>query len=451
VNLKAHLLLQIILVAVICLMATGAYVLLQTNRQIKLDAAITLDAVGKYLEIQLLQIDANLQDSRHFPDFDLWKQTHAASGVCLHYVSDNRQSSYGLCQGEDSPTKRWPGTFETLYRQIFSPGLGLTRPLSFKGEYHGYITVIPSAEMELARAWERLTGLLGLSASTATAVCLLVYLSIYRALRPAKMIVDNLEQMQAADSLLQLPTFKLLEWQRIGTAINAYAATQKQLLSDRKKLALQLMSVQEEERRFLARELHDEFGQCLSAINALSSSIVQTAKQDCPQLVPEAESIAKINRRVMETVRTLLLRLRPAELDELGLVASLHTMVTAWNQQYSGQIHCQLIVDGDLQQLNEPLPIALYRIVQEGLTNIAKHSAATLATVNLKIVGQTIILTIEDNGQSTVFPLLEQKGFGLLGIRERVNGLGGQLDFLARESGGLLLQVTLPKQISIEG
>jgi len=431
-------------------MATGAYVLFQVNRQVKQEAAITLDSVGKYLEIQLLQIDANLKDPRHFPDFDLWKQTHADAGVCLQYVSDNRESNYGLCQGEDTSSKHWPDSFETLYRLIFRPGIGLRRPLIFKGRNHGFITVIPSAEMELARAWERLIGLLGLSASTAIAICLLVYLSISRALRPAQMIVANLEQMQAADSVLRLPTFKLLEWQRIGVAINTFANTQRHLLLERKKLAVQLMSAQEEERRYLARELHDEFGQCLSAINALSSSIVQIAQKDCPQLVPETESIAKINRRVMESVRTLLLRLLPAELDEFGLATSLDTMVTAWNQQCSNQIHCQLILEGDLQQLKGPLPITLYRIVQEGLTNIAKHSAATKATVNLKIAGQTISLKIEDNGQSTVFPLLEQKGFGLLGIRERVNGLGGQLCLLPRQSGGLVLQVTLPKKISAE-
>lgn len=449
-NLKAHLLLQIVLVTTVCLMATAAYVLFQNNRQVKQEAAMTLDSIGKYLEIQLLRIDANLQDSRHFPDFELWKQTHAAAGVCFRYVSANREATYGLCQGEGPSIKRWPVIFEKLYRRIFNSGIELTRTLSFKGQSYGAITVIPSAEIELARAWDGLTGLLGLSASTAIAVCLLVYLSIYRALHPVQVIVDNLEKMQTADSVTVLPPFKLIEWQLIGAAINEFAATQKRLLSERKKLVLQLMSVQEEERRYLARELHDEFGQCLSAINALSSSIVQTAKTDCPQLVPETESIAKINRRVMETVRTLLMRLRPAELDELGLAASLDAMVSEWNKQYAGQVYCQLIIEGDSQLLSDPLPITLYRIVQEGLTNIAKHSRATQVAATLILAGQAITLTIEDNGIMVVLPLAENKGVGLLGIRERVNGLGGQLDLAAREGGGLTVKVILPMQITSE-
>lgn len=438
-NLKVHLLLQIVLVAIFCLMTTGPYVLFQTNRQVRQEAATTLNSVGKYLEMQLLRIDANLQEPHHFPDFELWKQTHAASGVCLRYVSANRKSSYGLCQGEDFSTKPWPLKFEQPYRIVFQPGLEFTRMLSFKSQSHGSITVIPSAE--IARAWDRLTGLLGLSASTTVAVFLLVYLTIYWALRPVKIIVNNLEKMQTADIVTPLPFFKLIEWQRIGAAINEFVATQKQLLTERKKLVLQLVTVQEEERRYLARELHDEFGQCLSAINALSTSILQTAKLDCPQLVPEVESIARINQRIIETVRTLLVRLCPAELDELGLEASLDTMITEWNKQYAGQIYCQLFIEGDSQQLAKQLPITLYRVVQEGLTNIAKLSSATQAILILKIEDQsTITLNIEDNGRLESYPLAKNQGVGLMGIRERVNGLGGGSSTCSRTSlaGSLL-------------
>lgn len=446
-NLKVHLLLQIVLVAIFCLLVTGAYVLFQTNRLVRQEAATTLNSVGKYLEMQQLRIDANLHDPRHFPDFELWRQTHAVSGQCLRYVSNDRKTSYGLCQGESLSAKRWPVIFEELYRRLFNPGVELMRTLSFKQQTVGSVTVIPSAEMELARAWDHLTGLLGLSASTTIAVCLLVYLSIYRALRPAQIIVNTLEKMQTADTVTPLPSFKLTEWQRIGDSINEFVATQKQLLTERKKLVLQLISVQEEERRYLARELHDEFGQCLSAINAFSSSILQTAKQDCPSLVPEVESIARINQRIMETVRKLLISLRPAELDELGLKTCFDTLISEWNKQYAGQRHCQLILEGDAQQLENPLPITLYRIIQEGLTNIAKHSNATQAILILKIKQpSTITLTIEDNGRMKSFPFSQNQGVGLLGIRERVNGLGGRFDLLSNESGGLTVRVTLPIQ-----
>ncbi len=444
-NLKIHLLLQIILIATMCLLATGSYVLFQVNREVKQQTATTLEAVGRYLQVQLSGISPNVQKPGRFPDFDLWKQAYPVSGVCLRYTpSDQKISTYMLCQGEAMPIKPWPKAFENSYQSIFSTGIELTRPVIFKGAEVGSITVIPSVDNELAKAWDSIKGLLGLAASTTLAVCAWVYFAIYRALRPAQTIVNRLEQMQHDDSPSPLPDFKLLEWQRIGSAINLFAATQKQLLSDRKKLVLQLMSVQEEERAFLAQELHDELGQCLTGISALSTSILQTAQQDCPQIVTEVESIARVNRRIMETVRTLLMRLRPAELDELGLDACVHTMIEEWNRQHQGRIVCRLTIHGNNQSLQPPLPIVLFRIVQEGLTNITKHANATEAIIKLEIVQCNTSLTIEDNGKLDVFPFLKSKGLGLLGIRERVTGLGGSFELSKSPLGGLRLQVNLP-------
>ena len=141
----------------------------------------------------------------------------------------------------------------------------------------------PSAEMEIAQAWDNLCSLLGLSAMTVLAVCLLVYLSISRALRPAKIIVQDWRVWKKEHDY-RLPSFELIEWQCIATAINQLAASQQQLLAEHQKLAVQMIDVQEEERRYLARELHDEFGQCLAAINAVAASIAQTAEQQCPSL-----------------------------------------------------------------------------------------------------------------------------------------------------------------------
>jgi two-component system, NarL family, sensor histidine kinase UhpB len=443
-NLKFHLLLQIAIVATICLMVTAAYVLYRANHQIKQETQMTADSLGKQLEVQLLRIDANIEQSNRFPDFDLWKQTHMAAGICVRYISINKEHTYGLCQGESLSTSRWPSAFEKMYRRVFNPGLEVSRAISFKGREYGSITVNPNAEIELARAWDNVVALLGLSASTVVAVCLLVYITIYRALRPAPLIVSGLEKMHDGDLTIRLPTFKLIEWQRIGAAINEFSATQNQLLTDRKKLVLKLMTLQEEERRYLARELHDELGQCLAAINAVAASIAQTAKQDCPVIVPEAENITRINRHIMETVRTLLVRLRPAEIDELGLEGCLKAMIMEWNRQSPGKIHYQLIIKGDCQSLIEPLPITLFRIVQEGLTNIAKHSKATEVSVTLEISEQIVVLTIADNGKVENLPFAENQGIGLLGIRERANGLGGQLNLKLDQSGGLIVRVELP-------
>ncbi len=437
---------QIVLAAIFCLMATATYVLYQANQQVKNESWMTAESLGKQLEIQLLRIDANIEQSSHFPDFDLWKQTHMQAGICIRYISIDKENTYGLCQGENLSRIRCPKLFQKIYRRVFNPGFEVSRSISFKGREYGSIIVAPNVETELARAWDSIVGLLGLSASTVVAVCLLVSITIYRALRPAQVIVSGLENMQNGDLIIRLPTFKLIEWQRIGAAINAFSATQNQLLTDRKKLVLKLMTLQEEERRYLARELHDELGQCLAAINAVAASIAQTAKQECPQLVPEVENITRINRHIMETVRTLLVRLRPAEIDGLGLEGCLKAMVMEWNRQSSGKTHYQLNIKGDCYNLMESLPITLFRIIQEGLTNIAKHSTATEVSVTLEISEQIVVLTIADNGNTESLPFAENQGIGILGIRERVIGLGGQLKLEIGQPNGLIVRVELPPQ-----
>ena len=200
--------------------------------------------------------------------------------------------------------------------------------MAFNGQVHGSIVVTPSAEMGIASAWQAIRGLMGLSASTTLALCLLVYFTISRVLRPAQVIVTGLEKMEKGELSFRLPAFELDEWQRTGKAINQLAASLEQLLSERKKLALKLMNIQEEERRYLARELHDEFGQCLAAINAVAASISQTAENECPELVPEGKNISRIAHHMMESLRGLLMRLRPSDIDELGLTASLKGLVS---------------------------------------------------------------------------------------------------------------------------
>jgi len=207
---------------------------------------------------------------------------------------------------------------------------------------------------------------------------------------------------------------------------------------------VKLINLQEEERRYLARELHDEFGQCLSAINAVAASIAQTAEQQCPGLVSEADHISRITQHMMDSVRDLLMRLRPAELDELGLAAGLNSLVSGWNARYGGKIRYHLGIVGDCTLLPEPLTVTLFRITQECLTNIAKHSAAADAKVTLEITADAVTLTVKDDGISTELPFTDGSGIGLLGIRERVTALDGQLTLTIAQPHGLIVEAWLP-------
>jgi DNA-binding CsgD family transcriptional regulator len=111
-------------------------------------------------------------------------------------------------------------------------------------------------------------------------------------------------------------------------------------------------------------------------------------------LVDEADHISRISQHMMNSVHELLVHLRPAELDELGFFASLNSLVSGWNARSGGKIHYQLNITGDCTSLPEPLAVTLFRIVQECLTNIAKHSAVTNANVSLAIATNSVALTV---------------------------------------------------------
>ncbi|MDP1771646.1 MAG: histidine kinase [Methylobacter sp.] len=443
-NLQLHLLSRIAMVALLCLLVIASYSLYQSHRQAEQTTKQMADGLGKQLESQLSLIEAGIGHTNPFPDFELWKQTGNQPGVCVAYAAADSARSHSVCTGTKPIEADWPTGFETVYRWIFNPGWQAARSIVSRGRVYGSLTVTPSAELEITEAWNKIRSLMALSTITVSAVCLLVYLSISRALRPAQTIVAGLEDMETGHLAYRLPPFELNEWQRIAAAINQLAASQQQLLEERQKLVVKLINLQEEERRYLARELHDEFGQCLAAINAVATSIKQTAAQQCPGLIDEADHISRITSHMLDGVRDLLGRLRPAEFDELGLAASLNSLVAGWNGRGGGKTRYRLSINGDCVALPEAQAVTLFRIAQECLTNIAKHAAASSVSISLTISPEEAILAVEDDGVATELPFAEVAGIGLLGIRERVTALHGQLSLAIAEPHGLIVEVRLP-------
>lgn len=443
-NLQFHLLFRIALVALICLLATAAFVLYHSERQAKQSVQITAESLGKQLQLQLILNNAGLGLTNQFPDFSLWKQTGNAPGICIRFVATDNAAARSLCNGSKLSDLYWPAEFENFYRWLFNPGFETSRPITFNGRVFGSLTVTPSAEMEIAQAWDNICSLFGLSLMTVLAVCLLVYISISRALHPARTIVAGLESMGKGNLAYRLPSFELNEWQRTASAINQLAASQQQLLGEHQKLAVQLINFQEDERRYLARELHDEFGQCLTAINAVAASIAQTSEEQCPALASEADQICRMTQHMMDSVRELLVRLRPAGLDELGLSASLNSLVSGWNARSAGKIRVKLNITGSCELLAEPLTVTLFRITQECLTNVAKHSAAANVMITLIVTCGAVVLTIKDDGIAAVLPFAENSGIGLLGIRERVTAQHGRLTLAIAQPHGLVVEAWLP-------
>jgi len=444
-NLQAQLLARILLIALICLFSSAWYVLYQTNQQAVFEAEQTAKRIERQTRQQLLDMYQRYDFSRPFPDVNLWRGIGSIPGSCTQFLSRTQSRQRSLCNDVTEPDRKYPGWFGSLYKQFFTPGLEVRHSVNFNAIKYGTVLVTLNVHMETARAWNNLRAVIGVMTVTILALCALVFFTIGRMLKPASQIVRGLEKMREGELSLRLPEFEIAEWKRTSQAINALASSQQATLAENKRLALKLMNAQEEEHRYISRELHDEFGQCLAGINAVTTSVAQTAKQDCPALVEEVQSISHITAHMMTALRNLLTRLRPAEVDELGLSTSLRQLVKSWTQRGSDQPQYQLNITGNIDYLPEPLPVNIYRIVQECLTNIAKHAQANEATISINHSDANLIaLTISDDGIAEADSFKDTLGIGLLGIHERVTALGGELRLTTQAQGGLIVAITLP-------
>jgi glucose-6-phosphate-specific signal transduction histidine kinase len=219
-------------------------------------------------------------------------------------------------------------------------------------------------------------------------------------------------------------------------------------LADNRRLAQESLRIQEAERKHLARELHDEFGQCLNAIKLDAVAIRENGARDAAFSTNAAVAIIRTVDHVHAAVGDMVARLRPVALDELGLVAALEHCVDHWRQRLPNT-RFVLTVQGEFEDLSEPLNLTLYRLIQEGLTNIYKHARAQQATITLQRVRSIeraqdeLSLTVADDGCGMESNAPTAR-FGLSGMRERVEMAGGTFVLESAPARGLRFEARLP-------
>ena len=197
-------------------------------------------------------------------------------------------------------------------------------------------------------------------------------------------------------------------------------------LIENQRLALKYVDMQEHERKTLARDLHDELGQYVHAIK-LDAVSIREAAEDRPEISETAHAVIANVDRVYEVLRGLIRQLRPVGLDELGLVAALENCVNEWRSRLPAT-QIELVCGPELDALAESRALVLFRLVQEALTNVARHSRATRVTIEIgrAASAQGVDVSITDNGRGADLSA-HQSGLGLIGMRERVAALGGKI------------------------
>jgi len=219
--------------------------------------------------------------------------------------------------------------------------------------------------------------------------------------------------------------------------------SQKELRRNRELTAI-IQGHIEDERRSLARELHDELGQYVSAVKIFAQNIINRSKGKDKNIEESALSVTSAANQIYDGMHSIIRQLRPGSLDNLGLAETLKDMVSGWRSQHSA-INVDLFVGESLRYLGEAISINVYRIIQEAMNNCLKHAEAKNISISLDNKKKQLALVFKDDGVGFDTTLLAKtKQFGLIGMQERVKSLNGIFSIKSNPNKGTLINITIP-------
>jgi two-component system sensor histidine kinase UhpB len=317
------------------------------------------------------------------------------------------------------------------------------------GEGEDLIIVANPAD-EIAEVWEDVKPLALIAVIVFTLICVLLYVGIGRGLRPLGDLLEAFERLARNDLSARANEGGSAEMARINAQFNRTAAVLESTVRQNRSLSARLVNLQEEERRHLVRELHDDMAPCLFDIRVRVGAIGNLVDANSyDRLPPQLEAIEQSVEDLQARVRVILRRLRPLALDELGLEQALRELIASWRERMP-DVHWTLEVSGLGTDLADALQVTVYRLVQEALTNVARHSGALHASVCIRIepgapapaADSRLVVTITDDGRG--LPAGETPGLGLRGLRERVQALGGELTIASSGDSGTSIHAVIP-------
>ena len=315
-----------------------------------------------------------------------------------------------------------------------------------KGETLGTIVIASNPRDEVGEIWDAVSFTLTAGLALITAVFALTTWAVRQALMPVQNLGRALRLMKGGNYAVELAETGPPELAEISSKLNELAAALSQSRDDNSALTEQLITLEDQERRELARELHDEFGPYLFAVRANLSSMQAEAERDgtpagairakkCAATLDQIQALQHLNRRVLQ-------RLRPPALAELGLDGALQGLVANWRANHAGT-GIELLNSVEPGALDPTSELTVYRVVQEGLTNAFRHAMATQIRVEVSPSGKNrLSVRVADNGQGLAEG--SKPGFGLSGMSDRVKALGGVIAFTNPPEGGFALEVALP-------
>jgi signal transduction histidine kinase len=444
---------RLLVIVALCLGAATIWATIDAYRSVDRATASSAQRVSQQLEA-LYWRELLLRSNRmreHILPVPEWRTIETikliSPGICVEFEPKGEFETplCGQSKGIGKPAPPW---FAAAVQSLLGSHAAVAQPISVRATTAGTVSAIADPDAAMGLAWEHILDIINVALLMAIAIALLASLAIAHTLAPARSIVAALQRMAHGQYRTSLPRFQSMELSMIGQAVCELGARLEQAREHRAVLTRRLLEIRSDEQRSLARELHDEFGQNLTAILAFASAIEASSapEQDRTCVAQDAQMITQATLRIMGCLRDTLDRLRHPPVEELGLECSLVSLVDSWRSPDARRPVIQRDLQGDFADVRGVVASTAYRVVQECLTNSLRHSAAR--EILLRIERRTgsenaLLICVEDDGGGDAVCVAQSAGFGLTGMRERVAAVGGSLS-IARATRGLNVAATIP-------
>jgi two-component system sensor histidine kinase UhpB len=321
-------------------------------------------------------------------------------------------------------------------------------PILIDGRTYGTIVIETDPRNEILEVWNQFSESLVTLAFFCGFTVLLIYLLIGHALRPLDRLGAALEQVGQGDYGTRIGGALAPELSRLRDCFNRMAARLAETDRDNQRLNEHLLTLQEQERSDIARDLHDEVSPFLFAINVDTANVSRLLAEGRVEEIPkDIHSITDAVRHLQRQVRSMLGRLRPIGLAEVALIEAIDDLIAFWRRRRP-EIDYRVSACPECEHLGPEAETTIYRIVQESITNAVRHGKPTLIAVTIQLAHDRehardeVTVDVVDNGQGMQEPT--EVGYGLTGMTERVGALGGRLTLVNRQGGGFAVTAALP-------
>jgi two-component system sensor histidine kinase UhpB len=430
----------VLVTAALCatLVLGGAVGLVNASRSVRTEMAAALQVGRQTVDNVVRQIDIAADPQREIDDLiDSFKGSRH-----LHVSVEGGAVPHEVPAADDRPSF---DTVPTWFARLVGVVPKTDRvPFTIAGRPAGTVVIETDPRNEIREVWNELSGsLLVLTlfgAGTLPLICVL----IGRALRPLGRLTAAMEQVGHGDYAIRVGDRLAPELARLRDSFNRMAGRLAATDADNRRLNEQLLNLQEEERNDVARDLHDEIGPLLFALNVDVANIGRLLEQGrTDELAAHTRSVTESVRALQRQVRGMLGRLRPIGLTEFGLVTAISGLTEFWRRRYP-EIDYAVRIAPACERLGDPIDTTIYRIVQECFSNAVRHGRPEAISISIGRdgPGDDIQVEVIDDGAGAGPPLAP--GYGLIGMDERVKAMGGSLRFANRADGGFAVVASLP-------